>query len=740
MFSGLLLAFAPPERRRPALGAWMTDERPSFALNVKQLLQNVSTGEITIEEVAAPARGPASLLVATRFSLISAGTERAALEIGRASLIGKAKARPDLARKVIDSARTEGVATTYAKVRGRLGAPNALGYSLAGVVLEACDDAPAAPGELVACAGAGLASHAELVAVPRTLCARVPEGVSAEDAAYATVASIALHGVRLAGVGLGDVIAVVGLGLVGQLAAELAAAAGAVVLGCDPDERRVRLAQEGGIFATTDPDDLDAEAARLSSGRGADGVLVTAASRSSAPLTTAINVARERATVAIVGDVAVESPRAPLFAKELKLVVSRSYGPGRYDPIYEERGIDYPAGYVRWTEGRNLEEVLRLMATGALRPSRLTTHVFDLDDGATAYQQLEADEPSVGILIRYSGQASANGRAVTTPRPSRRLRLPSGRKVRVGVVGAGAFARAVLMPQVARHAEIVAVATATGVSARASAVRFGAALASTDAGAVLEQAECDAVLIATRHDTHGAYAARALRGGKHVFVEKPLALDESELAEVERAAVESDGVLMVGFNRRFAPLAGQLQARLSGRGPLVITYRINAGRLPRSHWTHDPVVGGGRIVGEVCHFVDFAMFLTGCAPSSVQAAAVGGGSEPREDSLAATLRFPDGSVAVIVYSALGDPALPKERVEVMGEAWAGVLEDFSELRLYSGGHEEHVSGRRDKGHAAEIETFISSCREGRQPWPVQDMVAAMRATFAIREAISLPTP
>lgn len=703
---------------------------------MKQLLQNVSTGEITIEEVPAPARDRASLLVQTRFSLISAGTERAALEIGRASLIGKARARPDLARKVIESARTDGLGTTYAKVRGRLGDPNALGYSLAGTVVEACEDAPAAPGEMVACAGAGLASHAELVSVPRTLCARVPEGVAPEDAAYATVAAIALHGFRLAELRLGDVVAIVGLGLVGQLAAELAAAAGCVVLGCDPNQRRVDLARDGGFFATTEPADLEAEAARLTSGRGADGVLITAASRTSAPLATATAVARERAMVVIVGDIAVESPRAPLFAKELKLVVSRSYGPGRHDPVYEGRGIDYPAGYVRWTEGRNLEEVLRLMASGSLRPARLTTHTFDLADGAAAYEQLNADEPPVGILIRYSGDAATNGRAVILPRPARRLRVPGGRKVQVAVIGAGAFARGVLMPQIARHANITAVATATGVSARASASRFGAPLASTDAEAVLAHPGCDAVVIATRHDTHARYAAAALRAGKHVFVEKPLALDEAELDDVVAAAQDSDGVLMVGFNRRFAPVAAQLRDRLCGRGPLLVTYRVNAGRIPRSHWTHDPEVGGGRIVGEVCHFVDFAMYLTGCAPTSVDAAAVGGGSEPRDDTLAATLRFPDGSVVVILYSALGDPALPKERIEVLGEAGAGVLDDFSELRLYSGGDEHHTSGRRDKGHDAEIEVFLAACRDGRQPWPVQDMAAAMRATFAIRDGVA----
>lgn len=708
---------------------------------MKQLLQDVSSGEIAVEDVPAPVRGPASLLVATRFSLISAGTERAALEIGRASLIGKAKARPDLARKVIESARTEGVAATYGKVRGRLGEPNALGYSLSGVVIEACPDAPAAPGELVACAGAGLASHAEVVSVPRTLCARVPGGVAAEDAAYATVAAIALHGVRLGGIGLGDVVGVVGLGLVGQLAAELAAAAGCVVLGCDPDGRRVQLAREAGMFATTDPDDLDAEARRLTRGRGADAVLVTAASQTAVPLTTATMVARDRATVVIVGDVRIESPRAPLFAKELKLVVSRSYGPGRYDPVYEEGGIDYPAGYVRWTEGRNLEEVLRLMSAGVLCPSRLTTHVFDLQDGAAAYRQLESREPSIGILLRYPRPPAGNGRIVATHRsPSRRLRLPASQPVRVGVIGAGAFARGVLMPQLARHGEIVAVATATGVSAHASARRYGALLATTDPDAVISNPHVDAVVIATRHDTHSEYVVRALREGKHVFVEKPLALDTTALAEIELAATESRGVLMVGFNRRFAPLARRLRSELCDRGPLVISYRVNAGRLPRSHWAHDPQVGGGRIVGEVCHFVDLAMFLTGAAPSSLYAVGIGGSSEPVEDTLSATLQFPDGSVAVIVYSALGDPALPKERIEVLGEAGAAVLNDFAELSIYRGGREERISGKRDKGHGAEIKAFIAACHQGCSPWSVEDMADTMRATFAIRDSVAVAAP
>lgn len=688
-----------------------------------------------MHEVPAPVKGPASLLVANRFSLISAGTERAVMKLGQASLVGKARARPDLVSKVIDTAREEGIASAYRKVSGRLGEPGALGYSCAGVVVEACPDAPAAPGELVACAGAGLATHAELVAVPRTLCARVPEGVRPEDAAYATVATIALHGIRLASLGLGDVAAVVGLGLVGQLAIELLQAAGCVALGVDPDPGRVELARQLGMFATTDAAELESEICRLTAGRGADGVVVTAASRSSAPLATATAVARERAVVAIIGDVEIQSPRAPLFAKELRLVVSRSYGPGRYDPVYEERGIDYPAGYVRWTEGRNLEEVLRLMADGRLRPGRLTTHVFDLDQGPLAYERLQSGEPTLGILLRYPPSDGIE-RTVRVPVSARpRPRLAAGRQPRIGVIGAGAFARGVLLPHLARLGKIVAVATATGPSAVASAQRFSAPVATTDPLEILDRPDIDAIVIATRHDTHAALAAAALWRGKHVFVEKPLAISEPELQDVADAAAGAGGILMVGFNRRFAPLAQPLRERLGAYGPSMISIRVNAGRLPRSHWTHDPQVGGGRIVGEVCHFVDLAMFLTGSHPASAEASAIGGSSEPQEDSLSATLRMADGSLATIVYSALGDPRLPKERVEVLGGAGAGVLDDFAELALYLPEGQSSQRRRRDKGHRAELEAFVAGCRDGRQPWPVEDMVAAMRSTFAIRDAV-----
>jgi len=668
--------------------------------------------------------------------VISAGTERAALELGRASLVGKARARPDLVRKVIDTARAEGISATYAKVRGQLAEPMALGYSLCGEVLEVGEDGPAAPGELVACAGAGYACHAEVVAVPHNLCARVPEGVSPEDAAYATVAAIALHGLRLTGAGLGDVVAVIGLGLVGQLALELVAAAGCVPLGLDPDPERVAVAHEAGAFATSDPVELESEARRLTAGRGADALLVAAASADADPLESAIAAARSRAVVSVIGDVRIDVPRRDLFAKELRLVVSRSYGPGRYDPSYEEGGADYPADYVRWTEGRNLSEVLRLMAAGELRPGRLTTHRFELGDGPRAYDVLTGDEPSLGILLSYPGRADVGARSVVVPgREPRRRRAIGRARPRVGVVGAGAFARSVLLPNLTRGADIAVVATATGVSSTAAAKRFAARRATTDPDEVFGAEDVDAVVIATRHDTHAEYAVAALEAGKHVFVEKPLALNALDLAQVERAAVSSDGILMVGFNRRFAPMVARVQRELSGRGPLLMDYRVNAGRLPRSHWTHDPAVGGGRIVGEACHFVDVVTFLAGSHPQVESALAVGGSSEPSDDVITATLSFADGSLANVIYSALGDPALPKERLEVLGEHGAAVLDDFRALELHSGGRTSRTKGRRDKGHRAELETFLQSCRTGEQPWPIEDMVAVMRATYSLRDRV-----
>lgn len=714
---------------------------------VKQVVQDLDSGEVEIVEVAAPPPPAAGVLVSTRYSLISAGTERAMLEFGRQSLVGKARARPDLARQVLASARAEGIAATYHRARGRLAAPRPLGYSSVGVVLEAAGGAPARSGELVACAGAGYANHAEIVSLPLHLCARVPEGVDAQDAAYATLGAIALHGLRSAHVGLGEVVAVIGLGLVGQLALDLAAAAGALAVGFDPDPARVAIAARAGHRTSSQPTDLLAEMGQLSGGRGADAVIVAAASRDPAPLQTAVEAARERATVCLIGDVPIAVGRAGLYAKELTLVVSRSYGPGRYDRRYEEQGVDYPVAYVRWTEGRNLEEVLRLMGDGGLRPSRLTTHVLDLDRAGEAYGLLGRGGPALGVLLRYPDRDGALTRVVSLPERrsqphessqsrERSQRRASGRTpLRVGILGAGDFARGVLLPELTRLAPLTVVGAATGASARATAERFGAQISTTDPARVLEGDDVDAVVIATRHDSHAEYAARALAAGKHVLVEKPLALDEDQLASVERAARDAPGVLMVGFNRRYAPLAIALKQAVGGGGSLVVSYRVNAGPLPSTHWLVDPAAGGGRIVGEACHFLDFAAFLCDAHPTTATAVATADGSQLSADNVVAAVALADGSALSLVYASRGDAGLPKERVEVLGRRGAAVLEDFRALRLYRDGRERTTRRRRDKGHAAELAAFLESAATGRQPWPLSDMAAVTRATFALRTQV-----
>lgn len=709
---------------------------------MKQVVQDLDSGAVEVVEVAAPCPPAAGVLVSTRYSLISAGTERAMLAFGRQSLVGKARARPDLARQVLASARAEGLAATYHRARGRLAAPRPLGYSSAGIVLESAGGVPARAGELVACAGAGYANHAEIVSIPPHLCARVPEGVQAQDAAYATLGAIALHGLRTAHVGLGEIVAVIGLGLVGQLAMDLAAAAGAIAIGFDPNPARVAIAASAGHRTSTDRTDLLAEVGRVSGGRGADAVIVAAASRDPAPLQAAVEIARERATVCVIGDVPITVGRAGLYAKELTLVVSRSYGPGRYDRRYEEQGVDYPIAYVRWTEGRNLEEVLRLMGAERLRPSRLTTHVLDLDRAGEAYALLGGAEPALGVLLRYPERDRAGARVIAIPdralpdRSERSQRRAGGRAaVRVGILGAGDFARGVLLPELTRLAPLTVVGAATGASARAAAERFGAQTSTTDPARVLEGEDVDAVVIATRHDSHAEYAVRALKAGKHVLVEKPLALDEDQLASIERAARDAPGVLMVGFNRRHAPLAIALKHALAGAGSLVVSYRVNAGTVPGSHWVLDPAVGGGRIIGEACHFLDFAAFLCDAPPTSATAVATADGSQLSADNLIAAVALADGSALSLVYASRGDAGLAKERIEVLGRRGAAVLEDFRELRLYRDGRERTTRQRRDKGHAAELAAFLEAAATGRQPWPVSEMAAVTRATFALRAQV-----
>lgn len=712
---------------------------------MRQLLQSASGGGAEVVDVPAPTVRPGCVLVRTGASLVSAGTERSVVSFARKSLLAKARARPDLVAKVVEKARTDGPVTALKAALTRLDQPLALGYSSAGVVVEVGEGVDGfRPGDLVACAGGGYASHAEMVCVPRNLVAPVPAGVTAEHAAFATVGAIGLHGMRLAEVQLGERVAVIGLGLIGLMVVQLLKAAGVRVLGVDLDPARVKLALDLGADAAvvSGQGDPGAEALALSGGAGMDAVLITAGTDSNEPVALAGRLARDRARVVVVGAVGMDLPRPPFFEKELSFRVSRSYGPGRYDPSYEEGGLDYPVGYVRWTENRNLTAVLECMASGGLRVDPLVTHRIPIEEGARAYALLtEGGEPSLGVVLTY-------GEALPSVAPGRRVALgapsaPRPTEPGVGVLGAGNFALGTLLPamKAAGGFRFTGVASARGASARHAAEKHGFAFAASDEAEILRDAGTDLVAILTRHDLHAAQIVAALEAGKHVFCEKPPCLDAGELASIVTALSRAgEGrTLTVGYNRRFAPMTRRLRDHLRSVGePIVAHVRVNAGFIPAEHWVHDPAVGGGRIIGELCHFVDLAGALTDAVPVRVGAFAAPDGGRYRRDNLSVVVSMSDGSVATITYAASGDRGLGKERVEAFAGGRAAVLDDFRELRLFGGGRPSVEKARleQDKGHRREWEVLRGVLTGGGDaPIPLRSWVSTSLATFAVERAL-----
>jgi predicted dehydrogenase/threonine dehydrogenase-like Zn-dependent dehydrogenase len=713
------------------------------SLDVRQVAQRPRDGQISVQEVPVPRVAAGSVLVRNRWSLISAGTERNKVELGGKTLAQKARARPDLVTRVVERARVEGVRSTVAVVRERLAALEPIGYSSAGVVLAVGRGVDGmAPGDRVACGGGGWANHAEVVAVPRNLVARVPDSVDLADAAYATVGAIALHGVRRSEATVGELVGVIGLGLVGQLAVRILAAAGCRAIGVDVDPTAVGLARDGGAYAfARDAPGLERAVAAAAGGPGLDAVLVCAAASSSDPLELATRLARDRGRVVVVGDVPIVADRALLYDKELELRLSRSYGPGRYDRDYEQRGRDLPRAYVRWTEQRNMQAFVDLIAAGRLAPGPLTTHRIPIDRADEAYDALLTDAPggrSFGVLLEYPAAREGDGAGALRRAASGRPHRSSPASPGVGLIGAGSFARSTILPALRRSgAQLVAVASERGLSARDVAARHGFERAASSAEEILADERVHAVVVATRHATHAQLAAEALRCGKAVLVEKPLALDEDELDEVAAAAQESGGLLMVGFNRRFAPLAARLRAALAAAPGGVLTARVNAGPLPLGHWLHDPDDGGGRLIGEGCHFVDFLADLAGAPPVWAHAVASPQPGRPIEcsDSLVADLRFANGTVASLVYAGSGDTRLPKERIEAFGGGVAAVLDDFRRLELYRDGRRRVVRQAQDKGHRAQIACFIAAAA-GRGTAPsIATYLASSRATLAIAESL-----
>ena len=729
---------------------------------MKQLLYSPKEGRGAVVEVPVPAAQRGRVLVRTSASLVSAGTERAAVEQSRKSLVERARERPELVKKVLERVKAEGLAGTVQAVRAKLGEPYALGYSAAGVVLETGEGVEGLrAGDRVACAGVGYASHAEVLSVPKNLCVRVPDAVDFESAAFATLGAIALQGVRLAEPTLGESVVVVGLGLLGQLTAQLLKANGCRVFGLDLDASKIELARRLGMDDGALSDEAAPRAvAEWSRGRGADACIVTAAAESDQPIRLAGEVSRLRGRVVAVGLVGMNVPRDVYFRRELTLRVSMSYGPGRYDPEYEERGHDYPLAYVRWTEGRNLEAFLDLVAAGRVRLAPLVTHRFTIDEGERAYQLIagRAREPYLGVVINYDTEREVarvveNERAVgggaggASAAASRApVGAARGAPVSVGLLGAGGYAGAVLLPHLkSLGADFRTVATATGLSARRVGERFGFARFASGAEEVIDDGEVNLLVVATRHDTHAEYARRALARGLHVFVEKPLALTDEELDAVVEAARASQAQLAVGFNRRFSPLARMCAEAFAGRrAPLSIAYRVNAGRLPAGHWVKDLNEGGGRIVSEVCHFVDLMQFFAGAPPVRVYAEPLRCANDEigEEDSVFVSVAFADGSAGSIAYLSEGDAGLAKERVEVFGGGQTFVIEDFRAATVYRNGREERIrQPRQDKGQLQLLRAACAMVTDAAPaPVPLEELAATTRATFRLRDSLRAARP
>jgi len=728
---------------------------------MEQIIQNYKSGELKKLDVPAPALKRRHLLVQTVRSLASVGTERDILLFARKSLMGKALARPDLTRQLIAKARTEGLLEAWRQAMGRLDAPVPLGYSSAGVVIDVGSGVEGfSVGHRVASAGFGYAGHAEIVSVPANLCVKIPEPIQCDEAAFVALGGIALEAVRIARVSLGETVVVIGLGLLGQIAIQLLNAAGCHVIGMDINSEKAEMAlQHGAEAVATDYYALSAICHQQTANHGADAVIILAATPSNEPLEQAAELCRERGLIVAAGLVGLQIPRKPFYDKELELVVSRAWGPGLYDPGYTEKGLDYPIAYARWTAKRNLEEFLAQLAKGTVSVDHLITHRFPFDRALEAYKLiLEGKEPYIGVLLTYPEAVEPQrlSRVVWLER-EQPAKSPRG-TVGIGLIGAGQFAKAALLPTMKdlKGLHFRGVATATGLSARHTAEKFGFDYCTTDYQELLNDPEIALVFILTRHGFHARFVIEALKAGKHVFVEKPMALSEEQLRDIIEAYTEPDGgleerqhpsvkpIVMVGFNRRFSPFTRWLKERFRGTTePLAVHCTVNAGFVPPDHWVHDPEQGGGRIIGEVCHFVDLIQYLTGSVPVRVYAETLASEACKPSDNVVITLKMANGAVGSISYIAGGDKAYPRERVEIFGGGAVAVIENFKAATFTRGGRRQRVRNwlSVDRGHRGEVEALLNAIRSGGPP-PVafEDYIYTTLATFAIEESLRWGEP
>jgi len=715
---------------------------------VKQVLQHLRTGDIEVADVPCPLVRPGHLLIQSSRTLISPGTERTLVEFSQAGMIGKARAQPDKVKQVLTKIKTDGLLPTLETVFSRLDEPLPLGYCNVGRIIEVGQGVVGfSVGDRVVSNG----PHAEIVCVPATLAARVPDDVDDEAASLTVLGAIALHGIRLAEPNLGDNFVVTGLGLIGLIPVQLLRAHGCNVLGIDPNSSRCKLAEDFGCRTVTVGGGASTvrAAEAFSAGQGVDGVIIAASAKTDDIVREAAQMCRKRGRIVLVGVVGLNLRRADFYEKELSFQVSCSYGPGRYDPSYEQKAMDYPVPYVRWTVARNFEAVLGALSKGSLDVAPLISRRVAHVDAADAYDAIVNDSSVLGVSLTYPDQPPPTDRVVRLPRSTTVDSTPT--EQRVGVIGTGNFCRLVLLPAIkAAGAKIHAVASAGGVTSVTAARKFGADEATTDYDEILRADEVSTLFVATRHDTHAPIVAKALEAGKHVFVEKPLAIDEAGL-ELVRAAHDAYPHLqvMVGFNRRFAPHATKVKELLAGRSqPVAVTMLVNAGEIPRDHWIHDPQVGGGGVIGEGCHFIDLLMYLVGCPPVSVHAVKLGpGGGGAPDSTMSINMRYADGSIGTVHYFANGSKSYPKERVEIFSEGRVIVIDNWRRLAAYGWPGVPQMKMRQNKGHKAEVDRFLDRVTEGGKPLvPFDDFELVTRATFAaVRSAkegviVTLETP
>lgn len=702
-------------------------------------------GKVVLEEVPHPICGSGEILVQNIFSLISAGTELSSLDFSRKSLVGKVLNYPDKIQKGMKMVKDRGLANTYNVVKGILDFGQPAGYSSAGRVVEVGKNvAGFKVGDLVACGGAGYANHAEFIRVPKNLAVKIPEGADLRDASSTTVGSIAMQGVRQADVELGEYVLVMGLGLIGQLTVQILKASGATVIGTDVDEKRVKLALANGAdYAYCDPAELKKHVERITYGHGADKTIITASTPSSDPINAALEMTRKKGVVVAVGSVGLEIKRPAWYEKEIDLRISTSYGPGRYDHSYEEGGVDYPYHYVRWTENRNMSSYVELISSGKVSLEKLVPKVFPFEEIGNAYSALTSEEKPLAVFIEYPKNAGKVEKKVFNPA----YRGVGGKTglVRLGIIGAGSFVTAVHLPNLFKLAgkkyELVGISTHDGAKANNMAKQYGFKYATADYKEILSDKNIDAVIIATRHNSHARLLLESMRAGKHVFIEKPLALTAEEVGEIKKYLASQEykdnpRMFFVGFNRRFSPLAIRLHEKLSDRKhPLVANFRVNDSYAPADNWVNTEE-GGGRLLGNGCHMIDFFRFLVNAPAVEYSALSISDDSSYYlpTDNFSASIRYTDGSIANLFYSVMGDQSLPKERLEVFSEGCAYVLEDFRSLDVKGGGGSMRL-GRQDKGQLGELVAFADALRDGKWLIPAEELLEVTESSLLINELI-----